>query len=223
MRVLLVDDDRDVADYVRRELEEESFDVVVAHDGATGLHWAERSAFDIIVLDVMMPFMDGLEVTRALRRQSNLTPILLLTGRDAPEEIVGGLDAGADDYLTKPFSFDVLVARIRARTRKPELKQAQLRFADLVLDSGSREARRGKRALTLTRTEFAILECLLQSAPRVVTRGRLIETVWNDRQVSPNNIDVFIKFLRSKIDVPGSPKLIHTERGIGYSLREEAA
>ena len=222
MRVLLVDDDRDVAEYVRRELEEESFDVVVAHDGATGLRWAERSAFDIIVLDVMMPFMDGLEVTRALRRQSNLTPILLLTGRDAPEEIVRGLDAGADDYLTKPFSFDVLVARIRARTRKPEQNKAQLRFADLVLDSGSREARRGKRALTLTRTEFAILECLLRSAPRVVTRDRLIETVWNDRQVSPNNIDVFIKFLRSKVDVPGSPKLIHTERGIGYSLREEA-
>jgi len=223
MRVLLVDDDRDVAEYVRRELEEESFDVVVAHDGATGLCWAERSAFDIIVLDVMMPFMDGLEVTRALRRQTNLTPILLLTGRDAPEEIVRGLDAGADDYLTKPFSFDVLVARIRARTRKPEQKLAQLRFADLVLDSGSREARRGKRALTLTRTEFAILECLLRSAPRVVTRDRLIEAVWNDRQVSPNNIDVFIKFLRSKVDVPGSPKLIHTERGIGYSLREEAA
>ena len=223
MRVLLVDDDQDVAEYVRRELEEESFDVVVAHDGATGLRWAERSAFDIIVLDVMMPFMDGLEVTRALRRQSNLTPILLLTGRDAPEEIVRGLDAGADDYLTKPFSFDVLVARIRARTRKPEQNKAQLRFADLVLDSGSREARRGKRALTLTRTEFAILECLLRSTPRVVTRDRLIETVWNDRQVSPNNIDVFIKFLRSKIDVPGSPKLIHTERGIGYSLREEAA
>ena len=227
MRVLLVDDDRDVAEYVRRELEEESFDVVVAHDGATGLRWAERSAFDIIVLDVMMPFMDGLEVTRALRRQSNLTPILLLTGRDAPDEIVRGLDAGADDYLTKPFSFDVLVARIRARTRKPELRQAQLRFADLVLDSGSREARRGKRALTLTcvlKAEFADTRMPLAiTAPRVVTRDRLIETVWNDRQVSPNNIDVFIKFLRSKIDVPGSPKLIHTERGIGYSLREEAA
>ena len=223
MRVLLVDDDRDVADYVRRELEEESFEVVVAHDGATALRRAETSAFDIIVLDVMMPFMDGLQVTRALRRQGILTPILLLTGRDAPEEIVRGLDAGADDYLTKPFSFDVLLARIRARTRKPDEKRAQLRFADLMLDSSAHEARRGKRSLTLTRTEFAILECLLQSAPRVVTRDRLIETVWNDRQVSPNNIDVFMKFLRSKVDVPGSPKLIHTERGLGYSLREEAA
>ena len=223
MRILLVDDDREVADYVRRELEEESYEIKVAHDGATGLRLAETSAFDIIVLDVMMPFMDGLQVTRALRRQSIHTPILLLTGRDAPEEVVRGLDAGADDYLTKPFSFDVLLARIRARTRKPEQKEVQLRFADLALDSAAHEARRGNRTLPLTRTEFAILECLLRSAPRVVTRDRLIETVWNDREVSPNNVDVFIKFLRSKVDVPGSPKLIHTERGIGYCLREELA
>jgi DNA-binding response OmpR family regulator len=223
MRVLLVDDDRDVADYLRRELEEESFDVVVAHDGGSSLRMAEASTFDIIVLDVMMPVLDGLEVTRRLRRLSILTPILLLTGRDAPEEIVRGLDAGADDYLTKPFSFDVLLARIRARTRKPEQKKAQLRFADVLLDVGTHEAWRGKRALILTRTEFAILECLLRSAPRVVTRDRLIETVWNDRDVSANNIDVFIKFLRSKVEMPGSPKLIHTERGIGYNLREESA
>ncbi len=220
MRVLLVDDDREVADYVRRELEEESFEVAVAHDGAKGLRLAEASAFDIIVLDVMMPFMDGLQVTRSLRRQNIVTPILLLTGRDAPEEIVRGLDAGADDYLTKPFSFDVLLARIRARTRRSGQKSAQLRFADLVLDLDEHKARRGQRALTLTRTEFAILECLLQSAPRVVTRDRLIDTIWSDREVTPNNLDVFMKFLRSKIDVPGSPKLIHTERGIGYSLRE---
>lgn len=221
MRVLLVDDDRDVADYVRRELEDESFEVKVAHDGATGLRLAETSAFDIIVLDVMMPFMDGLQVTRVLRRQNILTPILLLTGRDAPEEIVRGLDAGADDYLTKPFLFDVLLARIRARTRKPDQNKAQLRFADVVLDLDAHKASRGNRALTLTRTEFAILECLLRSAPRVITRDRLIDTVWNDREVTANNLDVFMKFLRSKVDAPGTPKLIHTERGIGYMLREE--
>jgi DNA-binding response OmpR family regulator len=221
MRVLLVEDDRDVAEDVRQELQEESLSVVVAHDGATGLRLAETSAFDIIVMDVMMPFMDGLQVTRALRRQNILTPILLLTGRDAPEEVVRGLDAGADDYLIKPFSFDVLLARIRARTRKPDQQNAQLRFADLMLDMGERRAWRGGRALNLTRTEFALIECLLRSAPRVVTRDRLIETVWNDREISPNNIDVFIKFLRSKVDAPGSPKLIHTERGIGYSLRED--
>lgn len=221
MRVLLVDDDRDVAEYVRRGLEEESLDVMVAHDGATGLRLAEISAFDIIVLDVMMPFMDGLQVTCALRRRNILTPILLLTGRDAPEEIVRGLDAGADDYLTKPFSFEVLLARIRARTRKPDQHNAQLRFVDLVLDLHENKAWRGRRALILTRTEFAILECLLRSAPRVVKRDRLIETVWGDREVTANNLDVFMKFLRSKVDAPGSPKLIHTERGIGYTLRQE--
>src|SRR3954454_13098563 len=134
MRVLLVDDDGEVAEYVRRELEDESFSVVVAHDGATGLRLAESSAFDILVLDVMMPFMDGLQVTRNLRRQNILTPILLLTGRDAPEEIVRGLEAGADDYLTKPFSFDVLLARIRARTRRLDQKDSRLRFADITLD-----------------------------------------------------------------------------------------
>lgn len=223
MRVLLVDDDEEVADYVRRELEDESFEVVVAHDGAAALRLAEKSAFDIIVLDVMMPLMDGLQVTRNLRRQNVLTPILLLTGRDAPEEIVRGLDAGADDYLTKPFSFDVLLARIRARTRRPDQKSTQLRFGDLILDSAERKAWRGNRALTLTRTEFALLECLLKSAPRVVTRDRLIETVWNDREISPNNIDVFIRFLRAKVDTPALPKLIHTERGIGYSIRQETA
>jgi DNA-binding response OmpR family regulator len=221
MRVLVVDDDREVADYVRRELEEESFSVVVAHDGASALRLAELSAFDILVLDVMMPFMDGLQLTRNLRRQNILTPILLLTARDAPEEVVRGLEAGADDYLTKPFSFDVLLARIRARTRRIDQKNSQLRFADLVLDFAEHKAWRGKREIPLTRTEFAILECLLRAAGRVVTRDRLIDTVWNDREVSANNLDVFIKFLRLKVDMPGSPKLIHTERGLGYSLRQE--
>jgi DNA-binding response OmpR family regulator len=223
MRVLLVDDDREVAEYVRRELEEEFLTVVVAHDGASGLRLAESQAFDIFVLDVMMPFMDGLQMTRSLRRQNILTPILLLTGRDAPEEIVRGLDAGADDYLTKPFSFDVLLARIRARTRKLDGKNTQLRFADLLLDVEEHKAWRGKQAIVLTRTEFALLECLLRSAGRVVTRDRLIETVWSDREISENNLDVFIKFLRSKVDVPGSPRLIHTERGLGYRLRQEVS
>jgi DNA-binding response OmpR family regulator len=214
MRILLVDDDREVADYVRRELEEESFTVVIAHDGATGLRLAESSAFDILVLDVMMPFMDGLQLTRNLRKQNIFTPILLLTARDAPEEVVRGLEAGADDYLTKPFSFDVLLARIRARTRRLDQKSAQLRFADLVVDLDEHKAWRGKRAVMLTRTEFAILECLLRSAGRVMTRDRLIDTVWGDREISENNLDVFIKFLRSKVDVPGLPKLIHTERAL---------
>jgi two-component system response regulator MprA len=190
----------------------------VCHDGAEGLRAAERAAFDILVLDVMLPFLDGLEVTRRLRRGHVRTPVLLLTARDAPEEVVRGLDAGADDYLTKPFSFDVLLARIRARTR--QAGQAQpLRFGDLVLDPGTREASRGPRTLTLTRTEFAILECLVRAAGRVVPRDRLIEDVWGDRDVTYNNLEVFIRLLRSKVDGDGQAALIHTERGIGYVLR----
>jgi two-component system response regulator MprA len=218
MRILLVEDDRDVAEYVRRDLEEEGYAVSVCHDGADGLRAAERAAFDIIVLDVMLPFLDGLEVTRRLRRQSIRTPILLLTARDAPEEIVRGLDAGADDYLTKPFSFDVLLARIRARTR-PAAPGQLLRFADLVLDLGTREARRGSRPISLTRTEFSILECLMRAQGRVVSRDRLIEEVWGDRDVTYNNLEAFVRLHRAKVDVDGQATLIHTERGIGYGLR----
>jgi DNA-binding response OmpR family regulator len=218
MKVLLVEDDRDVAEYIRRDLEDEGYAVSVCHDGATGLRAAERTAFDIIVLDVMLPFMDGLEVTRRLRRQDIQTPILLLTARDAPEEIVRGLDSGADDYLTKPFSFDVLLARIRVRTRRPA-EGERLRFADLVLDLGTREARRGKRSIRLTRTEFSILERLVRASGRIVPRDRLIDEVWGDRDVTYNNLEVFIRLLRGKIDVEGELALIHTERGVGYGLR----
>ena len=218
MRILLVEDDRDVAEYVRRDLADEGCAVSVCHDGADGLRAAERAAFDIIVLDVMLPFMDGLEVTRRLRRQHITTPILLLTARDAPEDIVRGLDAGADDYLTKPFSFDVLLARIRARTRRAAQGQ-RLRFGELVLDTGTREAWRGKRQVSLTRTEFAILECLLRASGRIVPRDRLIEEVWADRDVTHNNLEVFIRLLRVKVDGDGQATLIHTERGIGYGLR----
>ena len=221
MRILLVEDDRDVAEYLRRDLEDEGYAVSVCHDGSEGLRAAERAAFDIIVLDVMLPFMDGLEVTRRLRRQSVRTPILLLTARDAPEEIVRGLDAGADDYLTKPFSFDVLLARLRARTR-PAAPGQLLRFADLVLDLGTREARRGSRSITLTRTEFSILECFMRAQGRVVPRDRLIEKVWGDRDVTYNNLEAFVRLLRGKVDVEGQATLIHTERGVGYGLRSPA-
>jgi two-component system, OmpR family, response regulator MprA len=221
MRILLVEDDRDVAEYVRRDLEDEGHAVSVRHDGADGLRAAEHAAFDIIVLDVMLPSMDGLEVTRRLRREHIDTPIVLLTARDAPEAIVRGLDAGADDYLTKPFSFDVLLARIRARTR-PAVQGQRLRFADLVLDLGTREARRGNRQISLTRTEFSILECLMRAKGRVVPRDRLIEEVWGDRDVTFNNLEVFVRLLRGKVDVEGQASLLHTERGIGYGLGSRA-
>jgi DNA-binding response OmpR family regulator len=220
MQILLVEDDRQLADYIRRGLEEEGYTVKVCHDGATGLKAAQHAGFDIVVLDVMMPFMDGLEVTRRLRLEGNRTPILLLTARDAPEDIVGGLDAGADDYLTKPFSFDVLFARLRARTRAASPEKTKLQICDLTMDLKTREVRRGGQLLPLTRTEFALLECLMSAAGRVVTRDRLIEVVWGEREISDNNLEVFIRFLRTKVDIPGHTKLIQTERGIGYLMRE---
>ncbi|OFW03047.1 MAG: DNA-binding response regulator [Acidobacteria bacterium RIFCSPLOWO2_02_FULL_68_18] len=219
MRILLVDDDVDVTGYVQRELEDEGHAVSVCHDGAAGLRAAELHAFDIIVVDVMMPFMDGLEVTRRLRSRHIQTPVLLLTARDAPEEVVRGLESGADDYLTKPFSLDVLLARIRVRTRPRDLKGQRLRFADLSLDAATREVWRGTRQIGLTRTEFAILECLMRASGRVVTRDTLVEEVWGEREVTYNNLEVFIRFLRAKLDCAGRPSLIHTERGLGYRLR----
>jgi two-component system response regulator MprA len=178
-------------------------------------------AFDIVILDVMLPVLNGFEVTNRLRLLNIRTPILLLTGRDASEDIVRGLDAGADDYLTKPFDFEVLLARIHARTRSgTEKNKGQIRFADLYVDSQKHEATRAGRRLDLTRTEFSILECLIRSAGRVVPRSRIIELVWGDRDVSENNLDVFIRFLRTKMDMPGMPRLLHTERGVGYCIRE---
>ncbi len=220
MRILLVEDDRDLADYIRRALEEEHHAVTVCFDGSAGLHAAQRQPFDILILDVMLPTIDGVQLTRRLRLESIRTPILFLTGRDAPEDIVRGLDAGGDDYLTKPFSLDVLLARIRARTRPAPAGSAErLRFADLLMDCATREVSRAGVPLTLTRTEFAILECLLRSAGRVVPRARLIDSVWRERDVGGNNLDVFIRFLRTKLDRPGCAPLIQTERGVGYSLR----
>ena len=222
MRILFVEDDREVADYVSRGLEEENNSVTVSFDGMSALQAAQSSSFDVIVLDVMLPFLDGFEVTRRLRARSITTPILLLTARDTPQDVVRGLDAGADDYLTKPFSFEVLLARLRARTRAGSAGAGlRLRFADLSIDPETHEAWRGKGLLNLTRTEFSILECLLRSAGRVVTRQRLIETVWGpDREVGNNNLDVFIRFLRTKVDSAGQRRLIQTVRGVGYRLRE---
>jgi DNA-binding response OmpR family regulator len=188
-------------------------------DGGAAIKAGSEQHFDAIVLDVMLPHLDGFEVTRRLRRSKISTPILLLTARDADRDIVKGLDAGADDYITKPFSFDVLLARLRARTRAASGKP-QLVCGDLVLDPDRHEAKRKSTALHLTRTEFAILECLMRAAGRVVTRGHLIDTVWGaGADVTDNNLDAFMKRLRAKVDPPGAVCLIHTVRGIGYSLR----
>lgn len=221
LRVLVVEDDKGLASFIRTGLQDEGFAVTLAYNGSNGLREAELTAFDVIILDVMLPHVDGFEVTRRLRLQNIRTPILLLTGRDAPADVVTGLDAGADDYLAKPFDFEVLLARVRARTRGHVNRDpGQMRLADLSMDVAKHEVMRAGRVLELTRTEFSILECLMRSAGRVVPRARIVAAVWGDREISENNLDVFIRFLRSKVDAAGTPRLVHTERGVGYSLRE---
>jgi DNA-binding response OmpR family regulator len=193
-------------------------------DGREGLGMAESGSFDVIVLDLMLPGIDGLSIARRLRAQRNQTPILMLTARDTTADIVGGLDVGADDYLTKPFSLDVLLARVRAVGRRGPVSQPVcLQVAGLSLNQASRDVQRGARAISLTRTEYLILELLMRHAGRVVTRDTLIETVWGvDADIESNTLDVFVRLLRSKVEAPGEARLIHTVRGVGYMLRVEA-
>lgn len=215
--VVLIEDEKQIRRFVRQALEAEGLQVHEADHVEQGLLEAATRQPDLVILDLGLPGRDGLEFIRDFRGWSEM-PIVVLSARVEETAKIAALDAGADDYLTKPFSFDVLLARIRARTR--QAGQAQpLRFGDLVLDPGTREASRGPRTLTLTRTEFAILECLVRAAGRVVPRDRLIEDVWGDRDVTYNNLEVFIRLLRSKVDGDGQAALIHTERGIGYVLR----
>lgn len=225
MQVLVVEDERRMAELLRQGLEEEGHSVVVAGDGNEGLAVAESHSFDAILLDVMLPGMDGFSMARKLRASRNQTPILMLTARDTEAEMVTGLDLGADDYLVKPFSFEVLLARLRAVSRRGPIPQpVQLEMEDLTLDPASREVTRAGRRVTLTRTEYGLLELLLRSAGRVVTRDNLIEAVWGyDSEVRSNTLDAFIRLLRDKVDVPGASKLIHTVRGVGYCLRREEA
>ncbi len=224
MRILVVEDERRMADLLSSGLSEEGHTVTIAREGREGLSVAEAYPFDLIILDVMLPGIDGFSIARRLREQHNQTPILMLTARDATQDIVKGLDCGADDYLTKPFSFDVLLARVRAVARRGPIPQpVLLQFADLTMDPSSREVRRGQRLIVLTRTEFAILELLLRNAGRVVSRDHLIESVWGaDAEIESNTLDAFVRLLRAKVEAPGEPKLIHTVRGVGYSLRAEA-
>jgi two-component system response regulator MprA len=223
MRLLLVEDDMKMAEVLRRGLEEEGYSIFVASDGRQGLEIAESCELDGIILDVMLPKMDGFEVARRLRRNQNQTPILMLTARDAVHDVVTGLDKGADDYLTKPFSFDVLLARLRAITRRGgRHRPPHLRLADLVLDPATHEVTRGGRKVALTKTEYKLLECLMRRAGTVVPREGLIEDVWGfNSDVENNTLDAFIRLLRGKIDAGFEQKLLHTVRGIGYSLRLE--
>jgi two-component system response regulator MprA len=228
MRILVVDDDRAVRESLRRSLEFNGYQVELASDGQQALDAVVSARPDAMVLDVMMPRLDGLEVCRRLRGTGDDLPILVLTARDLVSDRVAGLDAGADDYLPKPFALEELLARLRALLRRavPERDggapaAATLSFADLRLDPGTREVRRGDRSISLTRTEFALLELLLSHPKQVLTRGRILEEVWGyDFPTSGNALEVYVGYLRRKTEAAGEPRLIHTVRGVGYVLRE---
>ena len=224
-RVLVVDDDRAVRDSLRRSLEFNGYDVALAADGAEGLVAVGSQHPDVVVIDVMMPRLDGIETTRALRAAGNDVPILVLTARDAVGDRVEGLDAGADDYLTKPFALEELLARLRALLRRvvPEAEGESevLSFADLTMDVASRDVSRGGRAIELTRTEFTLLEMFLRRPRRVLDRSFILEEVWGyDFPTSANSLEVYVGYLRRKTEAEGESRLIQTVRGVGYVLKE---
>ncbi|MGD1091373.1 MAG: response regulator transcription factor [Bryobacteraceae bacterium] len=222
MRVLVVEDEKKLAGLLKQGLEEEGCLVTAAHTGTDGLEFAQATRFDAIVLDVMLPGIDGFEVARRLRKANNRTPILVLTARDSVPDIVKGLDLGADDYLTKPFSFVEFVARLRAVSRRGPVPQTtQLQCADLKLDLSTCQVFRAGKPIPLTKKEYLLLELLLRNADRVVRRELILETIWGTQEsVENNTVDAFIKLLRHKVDQDHPVKLIHTVRGFGYRLRE---
>jgi two-component system, OmpR family, response regulator MprA len=227
-RVLVVDDDRAVRESLRRSLEFNGYTVSLATDGAEALASIAGSLPDALVIDVMMPRLDGIETTRALRTAGNDLPILVLTARDSVGDRVEGLDAGADDYLTKPFALEELLARLRALLRRIQLPGSGdglddevLGFSDLSLNLATREVRRGDRPIELTRTEFSLLEMFLQRPRRVLDRSFILEEVWGyDFPTTANSLEVYVGYLRRKTEAEGEPRLIHTVRGVGYVLKE---
>ena len=222
MKILVVDDERAVRDSLRRALELEGYEIDLAADGRDALAQLEAAQPDMLILDVLMPGVDGLEVCRRLRRAGNQLPVLMLTARDAVENRVAGLDAGADDYVTKPFALEELLARVRALLRRTTNGTGEvLRFADLELNPGTREVRRGGQLVELTRTEFSLLELFLLNPRQVLTRSIIFERVWGyDFGFASNSLDVYIGYLRRKTEAGGKPRLIQTVRGVGYALRE---
>ncbi len=224
MRVLVVEDERKISTYLKRGLEEQGYAVDTAFTGREALDWAEAAPYGMIILDILLPEMDGLTVCRELRKRDNRTPILMLTARDAVDDRVNGLDAGADDYLVKPFALKELLARLRAMGRRnaDSPKSPVLEIADLTLDTLTRRVKRGGKIIGLTSKEYAVLECLLREPDRVLTRTQIAEHVWNyDVYNQSNVVDVYIKNLRRKIDEGFEVKLIHTVRGAGYRLSVE--
>ena len=221
MDVLVVEDDPRIARVVERALTDVGHRVEVAHDGLEGLTSAERGAHDLVVLDVMLPEMDGIEVARELRRQRVRTPILMLTARDAVPDRVRGLDAGADDYLTKPFALEELLARVRALGRRAnDGAEDQLAVGDLVLDLAGHSARRGDRTIELTAKEFELLAYLMRNAGRVLTKAQIVDHVWGyDNDATSNVVEIYIHYLRDKVDRGFARPLIRTVRGVGYTIK----
>jgi two-component system response regulator MprA len=220
--ILVVDDEPAVRGSLDRALSLDSYAVEAVEDGGRALDRLARRPYDAVVLDIAMPGIDGLEVCRRLRRAGDRTPVLMLTARDAVDDRVAGLDAGADDYLVKPFALEELMARVRALLRRGEVGDARLlRFADLVLDRETREVTRGSRSIELSRTEFSLLELFMGSPRRVLSRSEIFERVWGyDFGPGSNSLGVYIGYLRRKTEADGEPRLIQTVHGVGYVLRE---
>jgi heavy metal response regulator len=225
MRILVVEDEVKMASFIKRGLEEEGAAVDVSVDGQDGLYRASTGSYDLIVLDITLPLIDGLDVCRKLRENKVSTPILLLTARDSVEMKVHGLDSGADDYLTKPFAFAELLARLRALRRRDRAEvNLRLQIGDLVLDPLTRRVTRANQPITLTSKEFALLECFMRHPDQVLSRTVLSENVWDETFDSFTNvIDVYVNYLRNKVDRSFTPKLIHTVRGAGYVMRRPEA
>jgi two-component system copper resistance phosphate regulon response regulator CusR len=221
MRILVIEDEHKIAHAVKEGLEQESYAVDTAYNGEEGVNTALNDEYDLIILDVMLPGLNGYEVCRKIREADNHTPILMLTAKDQNRDVVAGLNTGADDYLAKPFSFDVLVARVKALLRRPQNKLGEvLTVADLKLDTNRKEASRAGRKISLSSKEYALLEYMLRNENRVLSKNALITHVWDfDADILPNTVEVFITYLRAKIDKPfKGPSLIQTVRGFGYKI-----
>jgi heavy metal response regulator len=224
MRILLVEDERRISAYVKRGLEEEGYAVDAVYTGQEALDWGEAAAYDLIILDILLPELDGISVCRELRRRGARTPILMLTARDTVDDRVAGLDAGADDYLVKPFAIKELLARLRALTRRPSevQKSPVIQVADLSLDTRTHKVQRSGKRIDLAAKEYAVLECLMREPGRVLTRTMIAEHVWNYNTFNQSNVvDVYVRNLRRKIDDSFDRKLIHTLRGSGYSISND--
>ena len=222
MKVLVVEDEVKVSNFIMRGLEEEGYTVEVAEDGKRGLDLIRSKAYDIILLDLMIPEMDGLEVLKEMRRDEIETPVLIITAKSTKEDVIKGLDTGSDDYLTKPFSFDELLARIRAllrRSRKPV--PLTLEYREMVLNPYNRKLSVGDRETELTEKEFLIMEYMMRNYERPLTRKEMAEYAWQSQDDSSNIVDVYVNFLRKKIELLTDKKFIHTVRGVGYILKED--